>query len=65
MNTISLILLAVSAIALILGGLQGLNVLNQPLMNVVAEGFFQLSMACSLFAIAIATVKPFQGNSGS
>ena len=66
MKIIALILMAVSAIALILAGLMGLNIIKTDLLNVSGVGFLQLSMACSLLAIAIHVVKPFEkGETGA
>ena len=64
MNTIAQILLVISAIALIIAALFGLNIIQTALLGVSGMGFTALSTACSLLAIAINLVKPF-GGSGS
>ena len=61
MKVIILILLAVSAIALLLAALMGLNIITGHLMQVGGRGFLELSTACSLLAIALHIIKPIGG----
>ena len=65
MKMVAVVLMGISAIALILAALMGVNILRTPLLNVEGTGFLELSMACSLFAIAMRVVKPFEGEQTS
>lgn len=61
MKVLSQILMIVSAIALAIAVLMGVNVIGTDIWLVSGRGFLELSMACSLFAIALQVVKPFGG----
>ena len=66
MKTIAMILMAISAIALILAALMGLNVIQTAILQVSGTGFLALSTACSLYAIGLHLVKPFgKGETGA
>jgi hypothetical protein len=66
MRTIAQILMAVSAIALFLATLMGLDILKTAILNVSGTGFLMLSIASSLFAIGLHLVKPFgKGEAGA
>lgn len=61
MNVINQILMLVSAIALIIAVLMGVNIITTDLLQVSGRGFLELSIACSLLAIGLQVVKPFGG----
>ena len=61
MKVLSQILMIVSAIALAIAVLMGVNVIGTDIWLVSGRGFLELSMACPLFAIALQVVKPFGG----
>jgi hypothetical protein len=58
MKTIGMILMAVSAIALILAALMGVDIIKTAIWNVSGTGFLLLSIACSVHAVAIHILKP-------
>ena len=61
MKVVNQILMVVSAIALIIAVLMGVNIIQSDIMNVSGRGFLELSIACSLWAIGSQVVKPFGG----
>ncbi|OGG55872.1 MAG: hypothetical protein A3F84_21300 [Candidatus Handelsmanbacteria bacterium RIFCSPLOWO2_12_FULL_64_10] len=66
MKTIVLILMLISAVALVLAALMGLDILKTAIMNVSGTGFLMLSIACSLYAIGLHFTKLFgKGDSGA
>lgn len=65
MKAIATILMVISAIALILASLMGLNIITA-ILNVSGTGFLALSAACSLYAIGLHLIKPFgKGDTGA
>jgi hypothetical protein len=60
MKTIVLILMVISAIALILAVLMGLNIIKTAIMNITGRDLVALSTACSMYAIGIHLTKPFE-----
>jgi hypothetical protein len=60
MRITNLILLAISAIALILAALVGIQVLSALYLGVGGKGLCEFSAACSLLAIAFQVIKPFE-----
>lgn len=65
MKAIATILMVISAIALILASLMGLNIITA-ILNVSGTGFLALSAACSLCAIGLHLIKPFgKGDTGA
>jgi hypothetical protein len=61
MKTINLILLAVSAIALILAVLMGINIIQTTLLNLDGRDFCLFSVACTLLAIGLHIIQPLGG----
>ncbi len=61
MNAVILILMIASGIALIIGALFGLDIIQSAWLNVSGTGFLYLSMAASLYAIGLHIIKPFGG----
>ena len=64
MDTINKILVIAAGLSLIIGVLFGLDILHKAWLNVSGTGFLTLSIACSMFAIALHIIKPFSGGSG-
>ena len=62
MKIVVQILMAISAIALILSALFWLNILEQAILNVSGQGFLWASIACSIYALALHIIKPLGGD---
>ena len=61
MRIVVQILMAISAIALILSALFWLNIREQAILNVSGQGFIWVSMACAIYALALHIIKPCGG----
>ena len=65
MKPVVTVLMIASGIALILAAMMGFNIGPGNILAISGRGFLDLSIACSLFVIAVHLAKPFGNGGGS